>query len=150
MSQKFLNCPTLFQLQTCLCLFIQTLTTDRRLLQQTDYRVFKRPGVAGAVLQSPPSFNWVSNPSVQISSKHCQSQTGKARQLKFFENVHPRYVSCVLCHVSCVTCHVSPVTCHMSHGGASWWRVSYQQGLPLLLFSRHVVEASLRNGLIID
>ena len=66
------------------------------------------------------------------------------------------YVSRVMCHVSRVTCHVSPVTCQMSpvickqnlkqksktklsfkkigqSGGASWWRVCYQRGLPRLV-----------------
>ena len=52
-------------------------------------------------------------------SKHCQSQTGRARELTFWENVHPTlcvmcHVSCVMCHVSCVMCHVSRVTCHLS------------------------------------
>ena len=64
-------------------------------------------------------INWLSHPLVQISSEHCLSQTGRARELKFWENVHPTlcvmcHVSCVMCHVSRVTCHVSPVTCHMS------------------------------------
>ena len=54
----------------------------------------------------------VSQPLVQISSKHCQSRTGRARELKFWENVHPTL--CVMCHVSCVTCHVSTVRCHLS------------------------------------
>ena len=49
------------------------------------------------------------------------------------------------CHVSHVTCHMTHVTCHMSFffffylkkngqsGGASRWRVCYQQGLPHLV-----------------
>ena len=65
----------------------------------------------------------------------------------------PHYVSRVTCHVSHVTCHESPVTCHLSpvtchmscviffnilkkigqSGGASWWRVGYQRGLPRLI-----------------
>ena len=47
-------------------------------------RIFNRPGVAGAVLQSPPSLmrHWLSDPLVQIYSKQCQSQTGRARELK--------------------------------------------------------------------
>ena len=58
----------------------------------------------------------------------------------------------VMCHQSCVTCHMSCVTCHMStknlkklkkniytseiigqSGGASWWMVCYQRGLPRLV-----------------
>ena len=46
--------------------------------------VINRPGVAGAVLQSPPSLtDYLSHPLVQISSEHCQSQTRRARELKF-------------------------------------------------------------------
>ena len=79
--------------------------------------LFNWPGVAGAVLQSPPwLINWFSDPLVQISSKHCQSKTWRARELKFGENVHPTLcvmcrVSRVMCHVSRVMCDVSPVTC---------------------------------------
>ena len=46
-------------------------------------------------------INWLSDLLVHISSKHCQSQTGKPRGLKFWENV-----SHVTCYVSCVTCHL--------------------------------------------
>ena len=47
------------------------------------FSIFNRPGVAGAVLQSPPSFihslsNSVSHTLVKISSKHSQSQTRRA------------------------------------------------------------------------
>ena len=42
----------------------------------------------------------MSDPLVQLPSKHCQSQTGTARELKFQETVHPTL---------CVMCHVSPV-----------------------------------------
>ena len=57
---------------------------------------------------------------VDIYSKHCQSQTGQARELKFWENVHPTlcvmfYVSRVTRHLSPVTCHRSFVPCHLSH-----------------------------------
>ena len=57
-------------------------------------------------------INWLTDPLVQISSEHCQSQTGRAWELKFWENFHPTL--CVMCHMSRVMCHVSPVTCHMS------------------------------------
>ena len=70
-------------------------------------------------------------------------------------------MSPVTCHLSRVTCHLSHVTCHLSHvkkkkitfflfkkiyisiytltkigkiGGASWWRVCYQRGLPRLVY----------------
>ena len=96
----------------------------------------------------------MSHPLVQISSEHCQSQTGRARELKFRENVH--FTLCVSCLLSGVTSHLSSVTCHMSFlfikekknekkmyileekkgqsGGASRWRACYQQGLPRLVF----------------
>ena len=75
--------------------------------------IFNRPGVAGAVLQSHPSLiDWLSHPLVKISSKHFQSQTRRARELKFWKNVYPTI--CVTCHVSHVTCHLPRVTCQMS------------------------------------
>ena len=77
-------------------------------------------------------------------------------------NVHPHnisYVTCrmsyVRCHMSCVMCHMSGVTCHISHFMfhmqcflllfflsekvfvAYWWRVSYQRGLPRLVFNSY-------------
>ena len=55
----------------------------------------------------------MSHPVVQIPLIHCQSQTGRARDLKFWENVRPTL--CVTCHVSSVTCHLSLVMCHLSH-----------------------------------
>ena len=116
--------------------------------------LFNRSGVAGAVLQSPPSIikiinwliEWLSNLLVQIYSNHCQSQIGGARELTFWEHVH--CTLCVICHVShvtcqflCVNCHVSRVTCHTKNvlknigqrDWASWWSVCYQQGLPRLV-----------------
>ena len=53
------------------------------------------------------------DPLVQISSKHCQSQIGRAGELKFLKNVHPP--PCVTCHVSYGMCHVSHVMWHLSH-----------------------------------
>ena len=50
---------------------------------------------------------------LEISSRHCQSQTGRARDLKFLENVHPP--PCITCHMSHAICHMSQVTCHVSH-----------------------------------
>jgi hypothetical protein len=84
---------------------------------------------------------------VEISSKHCQSQTERARELKFWENVHPTL--CVTCHVSRVTCQMSPVKCHFfffffctltkigQSGGATRRRVCYQRGLPRLVYTRY-------------
>ena len=82
---------------------------------------------------------------MEIYSKHCQSQTGRARELKFWENVRPTL--CVMCHVSPVTCHLSPVTFFLfifflslkkigQRGGASRGRVCYQRGLPRLVYEQ--------------
>ena len=58
------------------------------------------------------------------------------------------HVSSVMCQVSHISCHMSGVTCHVScvtfllyiffcgqSGGASWWRVCYQRGLPVYFFT---------------
>ena len=93
-------------------------------------QIINRPVVARAVLQSPllliHSYSRWSFHSE--SSRHCLSQTIRAVELKFWENVHPP--PCVTCHVSHVTCHVSCVTQSV---GASRWRVCYQRGLPRLV-----------------
>ena len=49
----------------------------------------------------------------QRSLKHHNSQTVRARELIFLENVHP--TPCVMCHMSHVTCHVSGAACQVSH-----------------------------------
>ena len=54
---------------------------------------------------------------VLLNQRSIKSQTRRARELKFWDNVHtPQQVTChmlhVTCHVSHVTCHVSCVTCH--------------------------------------
>ena len=106
-----------------------------------------RPGVGEAVLQSPLSINKVSHPLVQISAKHCQSQTGKARELKFERMFIPNYVSCVMCKVTRVTCHFFlfilkkniyiyfflSLNCFGKKCGATRWRVCYQRGLSRLV-----------------
>ena len=51
--------------------------------------------------------------SYKISSNYSQSQTRRARELKFLENVY--FTVCVMCHVSHVSCHVLRVTYHLSH-----------------------------------
>ena len=73
----------------------------------------------------------------------------------------PQNMSYVTCHMSHVTCHMSRVTCHLSpvgifflifrnfffviffgiSGGASWWRVCYQRGLPRLVYSCSLEQA---------
>ena len=91
------------------------------------YRVFNRPSVAAAVLQTHLE---VSHWSFSSKSLKChKSLTIRARELKLWENVHPPQ------HV---TCDVSHVTCHVLHfnkkfkqsGEAYWWWVCYQHGLP--------------------
>ena len=71
---------------------------------------------------------------MEISSVHLHSQTGRARELKFWDKVHlPPPVVChvsdVMCHVSCVMCHVSCVTCHVScamcHTSCATFHVSH-------------------------
>ena len=48
------------------------------------FHIINRPGVAGAVLQTALSLCKVTNSwFVEIYSKHCQYQTGRARKLKF-------------------------------------------------------------------
>ena len=74
---------------------------------------------------------------MEIYSKHCQSQTIRAGELKFWENVYPP--PCVTCHLSYVRCQVSGVRCHFFHFfflqnvGACQGRVCYQRGLPRLV-----------------
>ena len=118
------------------------------------YYIFNRPGVAGAVLETPPSLiDRVSKQSFSSkSSKHHKFQTITARHLKCLHKVHHQscvmchmscitcHVSCVMCHVSCVTCHVSPDTCNLFYffflqiNRASRWRACYQRGLPRLVY----------------
>ena len=46
--------------------------------------LINRPGVAGAVLQSPLSLiHLLSDPLVKLYSKHTRSQTGRGWELKF-------------------------------------------------------------------
>ena len=102
--------------------------------------IFNRPGVAGAVLQTDLSLSdsfidsfieWSFSPR---SSNHFHAQNVWARELKFWEKVHPRpWVTCsfshVTCQVSCVTCHVSLVMCHKSHFFlffTKWWSLSME------------------------
>ena len=103
--------------------------------------IFNRPSEAGAVLQTLPLLNKITDWSfVKIYSTNLHSQTVGAREQTCWEKV-----SRVTCHMSRVTCHLSHViTCHMSHvichnlffkqrGEASQRRVCYQRGLPCLV-----------------
>ena len=112
------------------------------------FLLFNRPGLAGAVLQTPLSFihsfiNQFSESSFSSRySNHFPDHTVRANELKFWENIH--HMSYVTCHMSHVTRHMSHVLCHVSllllfifvgkSCGASWWRVCYQRGLPHLIF----------------
>ena len=75
--------------------------------------VFNRPGVAGAILQTPPSLiNYlIESPFSPKPSKHHYTQTMRDRELTFWENIIP--LPCVTCKMSCVTCQVSCVGCHV-------------------------------------
>ena len=66
---------------------------------------FIRPGVAPLLL-----INWCFSSQ---SSKHCNSQTYRARELKFWENIH--LTPFVMCDVPHATYHLSHITCHLSH-----------------------------------
>ena len=67
--------------------------------------ITNRPGVAGAVLQTPLLLNYLATKSsvVIISSKYNHSQTERARDLKFWDNVH---------HPMCVRWQVSVIMCY--------------------------------------
>ena len=86
-------------------------------------------------LQTPPSLiDLVSESSFSSKpSKHHYNQTVRARELKFWENVHQK--SHVRCHVSSVTCQVSPVTYifFFYFFFPTKWKVCYQRGISLHL-----------------
>ena len=76
------------------------------------------------------------------SSRQCLSQTVRAGELDFWENVHPPpCVTChephVKCHVSCVRCHMSGVTCHVSGVKCNYY---------IYIFFWKVVECVLSMG----
>ena len=76
--------------------------------------IINRPGVAGAVLQTPSLLinSFVNSSSVEISSKHCLARTVRPRDLIFLENVNPPL--CVMCQVSDVMCQMLCVMCYVS------------------------------------
>ena len=80
------------------------------------YNIINRPGVAGAVLKTPLSLiDWFLNPPFSSKySKYHTSQTIRARDLQFWDNLHqPLCVTCHMLHVTChVKCHVLCVTQH--------------------------------------
>ena len=96
----------------------------------TKVYICNRPGVAGVVLQHPGHWfiNWLIKWSFSsISSGQHYFQTVKAKDMKFWDNVHS-CVSCVTCPWSRFRCHVSCVT----WGGTHWWS--------------HLVEVLLSTG----
>ena len=102
--------------------------------------IIKRPGVAGAVLQTSLSLiHWSSKSSyVNISSTNLYSQADIARELKLYEKVNlppplPCHVSHVMCGMLHVTCLMSHFTCHI-FCEACQGRVCDQRGLPQLVF----------------
>ena len=96
------------------------------------FSVFNRPGVAGAVLQSPP---WLINALSLVMVcgnifKVPSIPNHKSWGAEIFERTFTPH------HVSHVTCPMSRVRCHMSlfYCGAFRGRVCYQRGLPRLVF----------------
>ena len=78
---------------------------------------FNRPGVAGKALQTPLSLiDWLIHSfrgpfSSKFSTYH-YPQTVRAKEMKFWENVHT--TPSVTCDVSQFICHMSHIRCHMS------------------------------------
>ena len=73
------------------------------------------------------------------SSRYHISQSRRARELKFLQNVNPpqnvtRHMSCVMCHMTRVTCHVSHVKCHMSQFTCHVSHVTYDMSLFYIYF----------------
>ena len=76
----------------------------------------------------------VSSVRCQVSGVrwHLQSQTVRARELKFWEKVH--LPPAVTCHLSCVTCHYFFYFFFYTLVNlVGRWRVCYQLGLPRLV-----------------
>ena len=96
-------------------------------------------------------INWLIESSFcSESSRHSISQTVRAGELKYLENIHPPpCVTCHMSHIKCVTCNMSWVMCPNNLSGVTWkvsyvtffffsvgaslWRVCYQRGLPRLV-----------------
>ena len=78
--------------------------------------IFNRPGVAGAVLQSPPSLiHWPSHPFPPNLQDIINDKPLELGSWNFERMFTTHNMSHVTCHMSCVTCHVSHVMCNMSH-----------------------------------
>ena len=102
--------------------------------------VFNRAGVAGTVLQTPPSpIKWVGQQSFSSrSSKHHNYQSVKARQLTFWDNIHSHQLWHVRCHVSCVTLFV---LLFFSFFCSKWWGLLVE----CLLSMGHTPSSFLKN-----
>ena len=100
-------------------------------------QLINRPDVAGAVLRTPLWLNdWLRWSSFSSKpSKYHKSQTVRARDLQFLNNIH--HPLCVTCYMSCVKCHVSYIIYIFFFPQNVWtsrWRVCYQRGLPRLVY----------------
>ena len=91
--------------------------------------VINRPSVPGPVLQTPPlTIMPVGQLSFSSrSSKHHNSQTARARELKFWDNIHPPPRLTVMCRVS----GVFFLLLFLQSFWASCWRVCYQLAYPV-------------------
>ena len=103
------------------------------------YKYFiNRPGIARAVLQSPPWFihsliNWV----IRLLKYLPNTLNPKPEELENwnFERMFiSHYVWYVMCDVSFVTCHMSPVTCHLSPGTCHLSPVTYKNNFFFTFF----------------
>ena len=112
-----------------------------------------RPGVAGAVLQSPPWLtDWLINCLSDGLWKYIQNLVNpkpeEVESWKLRRMFIPHNVSHVMCHLSCVTCKKKkyyPSEKNGQNGGISQWRVCYQQGLPRLVNRPGVAGAVLHS-----
>ena len=84
------------------------------------YPTFIPPGPKKLFCPHTFVIKWVTESSFSSKpSKHHYTQAVKARELKFWENVHPP--PCVTCQVSSVRCHMSGVIYQVS-GVIFWWQ----------------------------
>ena len=96
------------------------LQTRRLLYKHRDNWLINRPGVAGAVLQSPPSFIKSVTHSLMVCGnifKVLSIPSHKSWGAEILRECSPStmcHMSHVKCHLSGVTCQVSCVRCHVS------------------------------------
>ena len=77
----------------------------------TRNQLFNKPGVAGAVLQTPLSLinSFIESSFSSKSLEYHKLQTIRARELQFERVLTPQHFTC---HMSHVTCPMLCVTCH--------------------------------------